>query len=112
MSVANTPYVRPAHPGPLNIAIGTTQHAATMLRLDHKKAIDLYHETVDLDNALKKQITDAIESIYLEELRDATTNTIVHTIPQIFVHLYTAYGDITYEALRDREEKYEICRIR
>ena len=76
-----------------------------MLQLDHKKATDLYHETVDLDNAFKKQITDAIEGIYLEELRDAMTNTIVHTIPQIFDHLYTAYGDITSEALREREEK-------
>ena len=87
-AVSHIPYIRPAHPGPLEIPHGTAQHAATALRLDHKKAILLYHETIDLDNALKKQVADCLENVWTDELRDVTTNTIVATIPQIFEHLY------------------------
>ena len=103
-AVSHIPYIRPAHPGPLEIPHGTAQHAATALRLDHKKAILLYHETIDLDNALKKQVADCLENVWTDELRDVTTNTIVATIPQIFDHLYGAYGDITSELLKEREQ--------
>ena len=60
-NVSPVPYVRPIHPGPLIIPQGTTQHAANALRDAHKRTITLFHTPVDLENALKKQITDAIE---------------------------------------------------
>ena len=62
------PYILPIHTGLLYIPTGTAQHASNALRNDHKKAIQLYHKTIDLENALKKKICDAIEDIYLDEL--------------------------------------------
>ena len=103
-NVSPTPYNRPAHPGNLIIPSGTAQHAATTMREMHQQAKNLYHETIDLDNALKKQITDTIDDVYLVDLRDATTNTIVHSIPQIFAHLFNAYGDVTSETLKEKEQ--------
>lgn len=104
-SVSNTPYICPTHPGKLTVPQGTAQHAATILRLCHKKATDLYHKTVDVDNTLWRQIINAVESMYLNELQDVRTNMIVHSLPQIFAHLYAAYGDITSETLKEREKK-------
>ena len=46
--VSNVPYIRPVHPGQLDIPAGTTQHASNTLRDQHKENIALYHETNDL----------------------------------------------------------------
>ena len=73
-TVSATPYVCPPHPGPLVIPPGTTLHASTVLREQHKKALQLFHQTVDLDNALKKQITDALDERYYKDLKDPVTN--------------------------------------
>ena len=54
--VAPVPYVRPVHPGPLVIPAGTTQHEATRRREDHRAAVKLFRETVDVEKALLKQI--------------------------------------------------------
>ena len=104
-TVSNTPYVRPIHPGPLIIPNGATQHIVNTLRDQNKEAVALYHETTDLDNALKKQITDAIEPAYLDELRDSTTNAITSTIPDILSFLFSNYGDITPETILEKAQR-------
>ena len=63
----------------------------------------LFHETVNIENALKKQITESIEDLYLEELRDTTTNTILATVPFILSHLFTNYGEIEPDSVTDKE---------
>ena len=47
--ISNTPYRRPQDPGELNIPENTTQHEATRLRNEHKEAIKLLRETIDLE---------------------------------------------------------------
>lgn len=46
------PYIRPLHPGILNIPINATQHAAIRLWDDHKEDIRLFRETVNIENSL------------------------------------------------------------
>ena len=72
-SVSATPYLRPTHPGPLTFPGGVTNHVANLLREQHKKRIAVFHEYIALENALKKQIQDSIDPVYLEELIDTTT---------------------------------------
>ena len=103
-TVSPTPYVRPVHPGVLVIPPGTTNHIATIMREDHKKELQAYHETIDLENALKKQISEAIDEPYLKELRDVTTNTILLNIPTILDYLFTNYGVITEDTLEDEKQ--------
>ena len=46
-SISNTPYIRPVHPGLLNIPRGTPQHEAHRLKSEHKEKLKLFRETVD-----------------------------------------------------------------
>ena len=107
--VSPTPYVRPLHPGPLIIPPGTTQHASTLLRKQHKKAIVLFHQTTDLENALKKQITDSIDNCYYKDIVDCTTNTITHDIPFILNYFFTNYGEVEAETLYAKANK--VCNM-
>ena len=52
LSVTAIPYVKPVHPGPLVIPPGTTQHETNRLREDHKTAIRLFCECVDVKRTL------------------------------------------------------------
>ena len=83
---SQTPYVEPLHPGPLVIPPACTERTENRRRDQHEKDLQLFHDTLNLKNALKKQITEAVDSLYLEELRDPTTNTILSSIPDILQH--------------------------
>ena len=112
-TVSGTPYIRPHHPGALIIPPGTTQHASQVLRDTHKKQVTLFHQTIDLDNALKKQITDALDKEYYDDLLDRTTNTILQPIPDILDFLFTNFGEVESGTLiaehgRVREMKFTI----
>ena len=104
-AVSATPYVCPPHPGPLVIPQGTTNHALTVLCEQHKKALSLFHQTIDLDNALKKQITDALDEPYYKDLKDPVTNSITHSIPYILQYLFTNFGDVESETLQKEAER-------
>ena len=96
-------YVRPLHPGNLTIPPGTAQHEATRLRNDHKEAIRLFRETVDVEKALIKQLVAAIDDTYLKTLRNATTNSITQPLHQVLDFLFTRYGRIDPDTLSDVE---------
>ena len=66
-NVSPDPYVRPAHPGVLIIPPTTSEQVENRQQKQHEKDISLYGETIFLENALKKQISDAIDELYLEE---------------------------------------------
>ena len=55
-------YVRPAHPGALVIAQATAHHEAVRLREEHSENVRLFRETIDVHNALMKQIVNTIEN--------------------------------------------------
>ena len=76
-NISAVPYVRPLHPGVLVIPPAATERTEKRRREQHKKDLALYHETINLEKALKKQISTAINELFLEELRDPTTNTIL-----------------------------------
>ena len=92
--VSQQPYVPSPHPGVLQILPGTAQHKAIRLRTEHVDAIALYRESLDIEQALMKQIVNAIDDAYLQELRNDTTNAIEGRIPDIMDFLFTAFGDV------------------
>ena len=102
-NISPTPYVRPVHPGVLHIAPATSERVENRRRQQQKRDLAVFHETVQLENALKKQITESVDELYLEELRDPTTNTILSTIHFILTHLITNYGDIEPESVTQKE---------
>lgn len=49
-NVLATPHLHPIHSGILIIPQGTAQHAAAIIRDNHKRECVNYHETIDLNN--------------------------------------------------------------
>lgn len=95
------PYVKPVHPGTLNIAAGTTQHKATRLKEEHKDTIRIFRETMDVEKALIKQIVAAVEGKYIDNLRSPVTNKINVDVATILAHLFRNYGYVTPEVLAE-----------
>ena len=104
-TVNATAYNRPTHPGPLVIAPGTAQHEATRLRTEHKEAIRLFRETIDVEKALIKQIVAAVEPKYLKSLRDTNSNAINVPVHAVLTHLFNKYGEVNADTLMDIEDK-------
>ena len=72
-------------------------------RDEHKRLMELFHETVNLEHTLKKRITGSVEDLYLEELRDPTTNTILSSIPFILNHLFTNHDKVEPDSVTEKE---------
>ena len=98
-------YDRPAHPGALAIAAGTALHESVRLREEHIENVRLFRETVDVTNALLKQIVNAVEKDYLKELYNNVTSTITMTIPEVLTFLFTRYGEVDTERVNQEEKK-------
>ena len=96
-SVNATAYVRPVHPGILVIPLGITQHKSTRLTNEHEERVYNFRETVNVEKAMIKKIVHAIDSQYLDTLRNRTTDCIDIPIVMILQHLFTKYGKVDAE---------------
>ena len=88
------PYRQPVNPGRFVIEGRETQHQITQRRAEHAETIQLFKEVIDVERSIIQQIVSAIEPKYLKALRLPTTNRLIVSIPAIFTHLFTNYGDI------------------
>ena len=103
--LSNVPFVRPNHPGPLAIPPGTAQHAAATMRDLHQEQLRVFTEVNAVDQALKQQITAAIEPDYLNALRDRTSNSITIPVFDVLDFLGNTYGKVTEEQLQEKENR-------
>ena len=88
------PFVRPLHPGVLNIAEGTTRDEAERLQFNHKMSTELFNTTHAVEKTLLQQLVKAIDSSYVEELRNQTTGLIDQPLHNVLSHLITHYGKV------------------
>ena len=105
--VSPAPFIRPLHPGILVIPDGTTLHMTTTLRDQHKEALRLFLECKNVEKALQQQLSEAIDNIYLDALRDANTNALNVPIRDVLQYLYDTYGDIAPEILTEKRQIVE-----
>ena len=103
--ISNTPFVRPAHPGPFFYPPGTSDINIRLLRDNHAEATRVFREVVGVDNALRAQIVEAVEPQFLTALRNRQTNAINLPTHQILQFLYDEYGRVTPQMLQDQETK-------
>ena len=89
----------------LTIATGTAQHEATRLCTNHNELIRLVRETFDVEKYLIKQVAVALESKYLESLRDPNSNSIKIPLHDVLTHLFQRYGHVSAETLADIDTK-------
>ena len=112
-----TPFHRPTHPGPFVVSIpaGVTTRTTTtppsisaavvtQQKSDWDEKVRLYNECQAVEQALRQQLVEAVESDYLDALRNPHTEMIQSSIPTIINHLRETYGAITDEELSDRED--------
>ena len=104
-NISFIPYVQPVYPGLLTILENVAQHAATRLQEDHKESLRQYRETVDVKNALTKQIVQANDPKYLNALRNRATNMINDEVQAILSYLFQRYGLVEDHCLAERELK-------
>ena len=98
-------YVCPAHPGALVIPAGTAHHKAVRLQEEHYENICLFCETVDMHNALMKQIVNTVEKDYIKELYyNPIISTVTMTIPEVLTFLFTRYGEVDNQRVIKEED--------
>ena len=100
-----THYVSPIHPGILLIPQGTAHYEAVRLREEHNENIRLFLETIDVNNALMKQIINTIDADYIKELQNEIISTITNTIPQVLTFLFIRYSEVNNERVIKEEDK-------
>ena len=103
--ISAIPYIRPLHPGNLNIPAGTTNHEANRLTLAHTEAIRVFRETVEVEKALLNQTCAALDDTYYKERISPHTNTVIEPLSTFLTWLFTTYGDIDREAIKTEEKK-------
>ena len=89
------PFIRPVHPGTLTIPPGATAAQSTTLRDAHEEAIRVFDEVIGMENALKRQIQQAIAPEFLRQYTNRTTQRLDGTIATIMTNQFRDYGKVT-----------------
>ena len=78
-----------------------------MIRIceEYNQQVNSIREIFAVENPLKSQIIGAIEPIYIKELINSSTESILHDKQQIFTFLFDLYGRIDYNHLKQEENK-------
>ena len=103
--VCNDAYIRQVMPAPLVIPNNTAQHESIRLKAEHDERFRLYNEATDVDRALKRQLAQALDQVYVKGFRDSVTNQVQGTIPFILEELFSIYGYVEPEILAELETK-------
>lgn len=102
MIAPGTPFDRPPFPGVQpNIPPNSTAAQINEIVRVHNEAKREWRECDNVDKALKKQLTDAVDKIYLRSLRDRHTGFANVTLLAMLTLLFTSYGDLTAQDLAD-----------
>jgi hypothetical protein len=99
------PFVRPVHPGTLNIPEGTTGPMSTVLREAHQENLRLFREVQGVEKALVQQIVKAVDSPFLAAIRDRTSNSLTGTVYDILQYLQDTHGRVSPQMIDDREQE-------
>jgi hypothetical protein len=98
----------PAHPG------ATPTHAAnatgaqiTETNRQFNADLDENHQANKLQQALKQQLLEAVDRIYLTELSDPTLGFANSTVHALLEHLHSTYGTITFSQLDENLAKLD-----
>ena len=101
--LTNAPFVRPNHPGLLTIPVGTTAAMSAVLKDTHTEHLRLFREVHGVEKALISQIVSAVDTEYLNALRNRATNAIPGPVHLILDYLKNTYGKVTPQLLDEKE---------
>ena len=104
-SISSTPFVRPEHPGSLNLPPHATQAVIRELKDIRNDKLRLFKEVNAVEATLIQQINTAIDGDYLQAIRNRISNTLEGPVYNIIKHLLTNYGKITAQMLANKEDE-------
>ena len=78
-----------------------TQYAIAQAQDEHAEVTRLFREVIGVEQALRQQLVAAVEPKFLCTLQTPGTNKLTQTIPAIFDHLFSTYGDVTPQDLQE-----------
>jgi hypothetical protein len=95
-TLSATPFVIPLNPGPSAIIPAVaTGHVIASLQKAHKDATTAFHQFLNVDKALKQQLIEAVDDIYLKALRNKYVGFSNQTFLTMMAHLYLHYAKIS-----------------
>ena len=92
--ISLVPFVRPLHPGPLVVPDGATSGAIEIMKYTHDHALGLFQKTQAVEKTLIQQLSKAIDTSYLQELRNQITGLLQLPLSDIIQHLKLNYGKV------------------
>ena len=98
-----TPFVAPNFPGALILDPALTAVQQVQERETQKEQVALYRECKNVEKALLRHIQTALEEKYLEAMVDDDTGLIEDDIPTVLDYLFTTYGKVTAEEVKNKE---------
>lgn len=101
----NNPFTAPDFPGVLSIPRGTDTIDAINLREEHRKNTGLYRECREVEKSLIRHITTALESKYLDFLKNPDTDLVDEDIPTVLKYLFSNYGKVPTRVVKDKEQE-------
>jgi hypothetical protein len=96
-TISNYPGAQPLIPA------GTTAANLSQIIRQHTEDLREWREYTNINNALKKQLTEAIEPVYLRSQRDRHVGFANKTVRELFAYLFQAYGMLTPQTLIDNQ---------
>ena len=95
-TISATPFDAPAYPGPQpNIPNGSTAAATNTIIRNHTEDMREWRECINLGAALRNQLIDAIEPIYLRSQRNRHTGFAGTNARDLITYLIATYGLIS-----------------
>ena len=107
-TLSATPFVIPVNPGATPLIPPTSTAAQiTSINKVHDDATKAFHQYVNVDKALKQQLIEAVDDLYLKALRNKYVGFSNQTFLTMIAHLYLHYAKIspTDLALNDKAMK-------
>lgn len=101
----NHPFEAPEFPGSLIIPANTDMVTAMNLREAHKRDTNLYRECREVERALMRHITTAVESKYVDFLKNEDTDLIEDDIPTVLEYLFSNYGKVPTRLVKEKEQE-------
>ena len=98
-----SPFVAPNFPGPLVIDSSLNAVQQVQARETHNERLALYRECKNVEKALLRHIQSAVDDKYIEFMIDEDTGLIEEDVPTVLEYLFTTYGKVTAEEVKDEE---------
>ena len=103
--VPDHPFIAPDFPGVLRIPPGTETVDALNYRENHRQNISLYRECREVERALMRHITTAVEPKYIDSLKNEDTDLVEEDISTVLDFLFTHYGKVPTREVKEKEHE-------